>query len=71
MEAVTDLSTAKVGQQGGTLDAGWKAKHHNSMKTIKNAESLNMALTYLIEEQHSILETYQGDLESVLVNAHE
>ena len=33
-------------------------------------EDLNNALNYLHEEHHTILETYQGDFESVLVNAH-
>ena len=37
---------------------------------MKNAEDLNAALSYLLEEQHTILETCQGDLESVLLGAN-
>ena len=37
---------------------------------IKSANTLNTSLSYLNEEQHNILDTFQGDLETVLVNAH-
>ena len=37
---------------------------------MKSAEDLKAALSYLLEEQHTILETCQGDLESVLLGAH-
>ena len=36
---------------------------------IKTSENLDAALSYLLEEQHTILETCQGDFESVLINA--
>ena len=36
----------------------------------KNGEDLNVALAYLLEEQHTILETFQGNLESVLIGAN-
>ena len=40
---------------------------------MKTTEDLSEALSYLLEEHHTILETFQGDLESVLlgVNAPE
>ena len=40
------------------------------MDSTRSTDALDNALAYLLEEQHTILETYQGDLESVLVNAH-
>ena len=40
------------------------------MESIKNYENLNKAPACLRKEQHTTLETCQGDLESVLVNAH-
>jgi len=71
VEAVTDLSYHKEGRRaGGTKDTGWKSKQRNALEAIKGAEGLNNALNYLHEEHHTILETCQGDLESVLVNAH-
>ena len=39
------------------------------MGNIRSAEDLNAALSYLLEEQHTIIETCQGDLESVLLEA--
>ena len=54
---------------GGVRDTGWKSKTRNSLDYIKNSHELDVALTYLAEEQHTMMETCQGDLESVLVNA--
>ena len=68
VEAVTDLSHHRQGQQGGVRDTGWKGKSRNTLDAVKNSHDLNAALSYLLEEQHTILETCQGDLESVLVN---
>ena len=39
------------------------------MANIKSGEDLSAAFSYLLEEQHTILETFQGDLESVLLGA--
>ena len=41
----------------------------NAIDLIKGEEGLNSALSYFLEEQHTILETCQGDFESVLINA--
>ena len=68
VEAVTDLSHQQQGQRGGVRDTGWKGKTRNSLDYIKNSQDLNTALSYLMEEQHTIMETCQGDLESVLVS---
>lgn len=35
-----------------------------------NSDTLTNSLSYLNEVQHNILETYQEDLEAVLVNAY-
>ena len=70
VEAVTDLGNQGQSKQGGVRDTGWKHKSRNALGNIKNAEDLNAALTYLLEEQHTILETFQGDLESVLLGAN-
>ena len=69
VEAVTDLNHQQQGQRGGVRDTGWKSKTRNSLDYIKNSHELDVALTYLAEEQHTMMETCQGDLESVLVNA--
>ena len=37
---------------------------------MKTAEDLSDALSYLLEEHHTILETFQGDLESVLLGVN-
>ena len=46
-----------------------RSKEGNALDNIKNSEDLNAALSYLLEEQHTILETCQGDFESTLINA--
>jgi hypothetical protein len=68
--AVSDLHTQKQDHRGGAMDTGWKNKNRNVLMQVKNAEELNTILSYLLEEQHNILETFQGDCESVLLNAH-
>ena len=70
VEAVTDLSNQSMSKQGGVKDTGWEHKSRNALANMKNAEDLNAALSYLLEEQHTILETCQGDLESVLLGAN-
>merc|ERR1719491_1719168 len=73
VETVTDMSNQSQSRQGGVKDTGWKHKSRNALGNIRNAEDLNTAHFYLSEEQHAILETCQGNLESVLlrVNAPE
>ena len=39
------------------------------MGYIKTSDGLGAALSYLLEEQHTTLETCQGSFESVLINA--
>ena len=69
VEAVTDLNHHQQGRRGGVRDTGWKSKSRNSLDLIKNGQDLDAALSYLMEEQHTIMETCSGDLESVLVNS--
>ena len=69
VEAVTDMNNASHGRKGGTRDTGWKQKHRNSLEGIKSSEKLSSALSYLLEEQHNVLETCHGDLEVVLIHA--
>ena len=70
VDAVTDLQNSRDGRKGGTKDTGWKNKTRNALEQIKDNDGLNSALTYLLEEQHTIPETGQGNLEPVLVKAH-
>ena len=67
IEAVTDLNNQSQMRKGGMKNSGWKHKSRNALESIKSGEDLNVALAYLIEEQHTILETFQGDLELVLI----
>ena len=69
VEAVTDLQQNSQGRKEGCKDTGWKAKTRNALDYMKTSEELGAALSYLLEEQHTILETCQGDFESVLLNA--
>ena len=57
-------------RKGGVRDTWWKGKHRNTLLNIKKSEDLKTSLVYLLAEQHTVLEICQGDLESVLVNAH-
>ena len=70
VEAVTDLNNQSQMRKGGAKDSGWKHKSCNTLENIKSGEDLNVALAYLLEERHTILETFQGDLELVLIVAN-
>ena len=70
VEAVSDLNQHRQGRKVGSRDNGWKGQKRNALDNIKNSEDLNAALSYLLEEQHTILETCQGELESILMNSH-
>ena len=65
-----DMNNTTQGRKGGTRDTWWKNKHRNSLEAITSSDGLNTALAYLLEEQHNVLETCQGDLEAVLVYTH-
>ena len=69
VEAVTDMNNQYDGRRGGTKDTGWRHKSRNALEAIKNEEGLTATLAYILEESHNILETCQGDLESILINA--
>ena len=69
VNAVTDLHQNQQGRKEGAKDTGWKGKTRNAMEYMKLSDELGAALTYLLEERHTILETCQGDFESVLINA--
>ena len=49
---------------------GWRNKTRNALEYMKSRDGMNAAISYLLEEQHNILETCQGDMESVLINRH-
>ena len=70
VEAVTDLNNQSQMRKGGTKDSSWKHKSRSALENIKSGEDLNVALVYLLEEQHTILETFQDDLKSVLIGAN-
>ena len=70
VEAVTDMNNQYDGR-GGMKDTGWRHKSRNTLESIKNEEGLTTALSYILEESHNILETCQGDLESILINANQ
>jgi len=57
-------------RQGGTKDGRWKRKSRNALENLKRGEDVSVTLVYLLEEQHTILETFQGDLASVLLGAN-
>ena len=69
VEVVTSFKHQDQERQGGTIDTGWKHKNRNVLGGIKSPSDLNDVLTYLLEEQHAILETCAGNMESVLINA--
>jgi hypothetical protein len=69
VEAVADLNQERQGRKEGTRDTGWKGKTRNALGYIKTSDELGAALSYLLKEQHTILETCQGDFESILINA--
>ena len=70
VDAVADLNNQRDGRKGGSRDTGWRNKTRNALEYIKSSDGLNSAISYVLEEQHNILETCQGDLESILINAH-
>ena len=70
VETVTELKNTDRMRQGGTKDSGWKHKSRNALKNVKSGEDLSAALSNLLEEQHAILETFLGDLESILLGAN-
>lgn len=70
VEVVTNLKHQDQERQGGTIDTGWKHKNRNVLGSIKSPSDLSNVLTYLLEEQHTILETCAGNMESVLINAN-
>ena len=70
VDAVASMKNERDGRQGGARDTGWRSKTRNALEYIKNMDGLNAAISYLLEEQHNILETSQGDMESILINAH-
>jgi len=69
LDAVTDIHQHCQGRKEGVKDIGWKVISRNAMEYMKNSDELSVALSHLLEEQHTIFETYQEDFESVLVNA--
>ena len=70
MEVVLDLNQSRQSHKAGTRDNGWKAKKRNALESIEVSEDLNTALSYLLEEKHTILETCHGELKSILINTH-
>ena len=70
VQVVTAMNSHAQGKRGGLTNMGWKTKHHNSLACIHSSEELNEALTYILEEQHTFLETYAGNMESILINSH-
>ena len=69
VEAVADINQQHAGRKDGARDTGWKGKSRNALGAIKTSDELGAALSYLLEEQHTILETCHGDFESILLNA--
>lgn len=70
VQVVTAMSSHAQEKRGGSTDVGWKTKHCNSLTFIHSSKELNEALTYILEEQHTFLETCAGIMESILINAH-
>ena len=64
------MNNERDGRKVGSRDTGWRNKTRNALEYIKSRDGMNAAISYLLEEQHSILETCQGDMESVLINGH-
>ena len=69
VEAVTGFKHQEQEKLGGSNDTGWKHKNRNVLGSVKSSNDLNNVLSYLLEEQHTILETCAGNMESVLINA--
>lgn len=70
VDAVTDLNNQQDGMKGGSRDTGRRNKTRNTLNYIKSRDRINTAISYLLKESHNILETYQMDLESILINTH-
>ena len=60
VEAVKDLSNQNQSKQGGVKDTGCKYKSRKALGNMKTAEDLSDTLSYLLEEHHTILKTFQG-----------
>lgn len=67
---MNDLHQHCHGRTVRTKGTGWKNKTCNSLELIKTTEELTLALVYMLEKQHTILETCQWELKSVLLNNH-
>jgi len=70
LQVVMAMSSHTQRKRGGLTSVGWKTKHSNSLAYIHSSEELNEALTYILEEQHTFLETCAVNMESILINAH-
>ena len=70
VEVVTNFNNQDQERRGGASDTGWKHKHRNVLANVKSSTELNGVLSYLQEEQHTILETCAGNMESILINGH-
>ena len=69
VEGLSSIRRQSQERQGGVMDTGWKNKHRNVLASITNPVSLNEVICFIQEEQHTILETCAGNMESILINS--
>ena len=60
VDAVADMNNEREGRKVGSRDTGWRNKTRNALEYMKSRDGMNAAISYLLEEQHNILETCQG-----------
>jgi len=69
VKVVTNFQNESQERRGETTDTGWRHKNRNVLASIKMSFDSNTVLSYLLEEQYTMLETRAGNLESILINA--
>ena len=69
VDVVSNFSNQDQERHGGVTDTGWKHKHRNVLVNIKDSAGLTDVICFIQEEQHTILETCAGNMESILINS--
>ena len=70
VEGLSSFRNQDQERRGGVTDTGWKHKHRNVLANITSSRGLNEVIVFIQEEQHTILETCAGNMESILINSN-
>ena len=69
VEGLSNLRNQEQERRGGVTDTNWRNKNRNVLASITNSKDLNEVICFIQEEQHTILETCAGNMESILINS--